>query len=271
MKVFDNIAFPLRVTKTLSKEEVHERVVATARLLHIEDLLKRRPSETSGGEQQRIALARSIVRQPKAFFMDEPLANLDAKLRVIMRTELQLLHRRLQVATVCVSHDQLDAMTLGTRIAVMDKGRILQCGPPREIYSRPVNTTVAGFLGSPPMNMIRGEINGAGSSLTTGTQVALPPYETTQSTGRGVVVGIRAENLRLGALSGESEMVGEVFVSEQIGSDQFVHVKLTDESTVVLRVPPDLPVAMSQRVAISWRQEDMLVFDERSGNRIAPL
>ncbi len=270
MNVFDNIAFPLRVTKTLSKTEITDRVVTTARMLHIEELLSRKPAQTSGGEQQRIALARSIVRQPRAFFMDEPLANLDAKLRVAMRTELQLLHRRLRVATVCVSHDQLDAMTLGTRIAVMDKGKILQAGPPRDIYSRPVNTTVAGFLGSPPMNMLRGEMNGTAIALATGARVELPPYAKRRSTGRGVIVGVRAEKMRLRAADGNSAIVGEIFVSEQIGSDQYVHVRLKDDSQVVLRVPAELTVTLNESVEVSWERDAMLVFDEQSGNRIAP-
>jgi ABC-type sugar transport system ATPase subunit len=269
MNIFDNIAFPLRVTKTLSKAEIKARVTETARLLEIEDLLKRKPAETSGGEQQRIALARSIVRHPKAFFMDEPLSNLDAKLRVAMRTELQLLHRRLQVATVCVSHDQLDAMTLGTRIAVMDKGRILQSGPPRDVYSRPVNATVASFLGSPSMNMLPGAVEDGFIVLEAGSRVQVP-HGGLGNAGRRVIVGIRAENLVLEANGASTGLKGDVYVSEQIGSDQYVHVRLTDGSAVVLRMPPDIPIAMNERVEVSWKGDDMLVFDEESGERVSP-
>jgi multiple sugar transport system ATP-binding protein len=274
MKVSDNIAFPLRVRKNLSKAEIAERVAETANLLQISHLLDRRPSETSGGEQQRIALARSIVRHPRAFFMDEPLSNLDANLRVDMRAELQVLHRKLSIATVCVSHDQLDAMTLGTRIAIMDKGQIRQAGPPQEIYSRPVDLFVAAFLGSPPINKLNAELSNGGLMLATGTRAELPgpvtPPPGNGSASRSVVVGMRAENMRIGAADGENSAQGTVFVLEAVGSDQFAYVRLVDGSTVVVRTSPDVRLSLDENVTVSWRSEDMLVFDAESGLRISP-
>jgi multiple sugar transport system ATP-binding protein len=274
MKVFDNIAFPLRVRKTLSKAEIAKRVSETAGLLQISHLLDRRPAETSGGEQQRIALARSIVRHPRAFFMDEPLSNLDANLRVDMRAELQVLHRRLSIATVCVSHDQLDAMTLGTRIAIMDKGQIRQAGPPQEIYSRPVDLFVASFLGSPPINKLNGEISDGGVTLATGTRVATAGPSAAPSgngsTSRAVVLAVRAENIRMGAAQGDVSVQGNIYVLEAVGSDQFAYVRLSDGSTLVVRTPPDVRLSLDENVTVSWRPEDMLVFDAESGRRISP-
>ncbi|RLE52516.1 MAG: glycerol-3-phosphate ABC transporter ATP-binding protein, partial [Candidatus Methanomethylicota archaeon] len=151
MKVYDNIAFPLKLRK-YPKEEIDKMVKEVAEMLHIEDLLDRMPKQLSGGEQQRVALARALIRRPKAFLLDEPLSNLDAKLRVVMRAELKRLQKELGVTTVYVTHDQAEAMTMADRIAVMKDGKVLQVGSPADVFNKPVNLFVAGFIGSPPMN-----------------------------------------------------------------------------------------------------------------------
>ncbi|HDJ83484.1 MAG TPA: ABC transporter ATP-binding protein, partial [Desulfurococcaceae archaeon] len=153
MRVFDNIAFPLKLQK-LPKEEIKKRVLETAKLLRIEDLLNRKPAQLSGGQQQRVALARALAKQPNLFLMDEPLSNLDAKLRVIMRAELKRLQKSLGITTIYVTHDQVEAMTMADRIAVLNKGELQQYSTAEELYSKPSNLFVAGFIGSPPMNFI---------------------------------------------------------------------------------------------------------------------
>src|SRR5215469_4530822 len=162
--VRDNIAFPLRMQR-MGRAEISRRVGEVATLLGIEALLERRPGELSGGQRQRVAMGRAIVRHPQVFLMDEPLSNLDAKLRIQMRVELVRLHRRLGVTTIYVTHDQTEAMTLGQRVTVLNQGRIQQVAPPRELYAWPANAFVAGFIGSPPMNLLRGRLTGEGVDL----------------------------------------------------------------------------------------------------------
>src|SRR5205823_9172081 len=157
--VYDNLAFPLRLRK-LAKAELEQRVRRIARLLELEEHLQRRPRQLSGGQRQRVAMGRAIVREPQAFLMDEPLSNLDAKLRTQMRAEIGLLHKELGVTTIYVTHDQVEAMTLGQRVAVMRKGELQQVGPPQELYDRSANLFVAGFIGSPAMNFVEGTIDG---------------------------------------------------------------------------------------------------------------
>src|SRR5438552_6546589 len=163
--VFENLAFPLKL-RHLAREEIEERVHRIARLLELEEQLKRRPRQLSGGQRQRVAMGRAIVREPQAFLMDEPLSNLDAKLRTQMRAEISLLHRELAVTTIYVTHDQVEAMTLGERVAVMRKGTPQQVAAPQELYDRPANLFVAGFIGSPSMNFVQGTIEGADGGLS---------------------------------------------------------------------------------------------------------
>ena len=155
--IYDNLAFPLRLRK-LGKAEIDERVQRIAQVLELEEQLKRKPRQLSGGQRQRVAMGRAIIREPRAFLMDEPLSNLDAKLRTQMRAEISLLHKELGVTTLYVTHDQVEAMTLGQRVAVMRKGELQQVATPQELYDRPVNLFVAGFIGSPPMNFVQGEV-----------------------------------------------------------------------------------------------------------------
>ena len=206
--IYDNLAFPLRLRK-LGKSEIDQRVQRIARVLELEEQLKRKPRQLSGGQRQRVAMGRAIIREPQAFLMDEPLSNLDAKLRTQMRAEISLLHKELGVTTIYVTHDQVEAMTLGQRVAVMRKGELQQVATPQELYDRPVNLFVAGFIGSPSMNFVQGEVarNGAGVDVQIGDQrLTVDDDERALASGlddwvgRRLIVGIRPEHLEDAAL-----------------------------------------------------------------------
>jgi multiple sugar transport system ATP-binding protein len=202
MTVAQNIAFSLKLSKR-PRTEIKQRVAETATLLGLEELLDRRPKQLSGGQRQRVAMGRAIIREPQAFLMDEPLSNLDAQLRVHMRGEIEALQKRLGVTTVYVTHDQVEAMTMGDRVAVLRSGDLQQIGTPSEVYDRPVNLFVAGFMGSPPMNLARGTIervDGGHVAALGGARITVPPELVSERKldaweGRGVVVGIRPEDL----------------------------------------------------------------------------
>jgi multiple sugar transport system ATP-binding protein len=235
LSVYDNIAFSLRLRKE-RKEEIDKRVREAARILDLEPFLDRKPRALSGGQRQRVAMGRAIVRQPAAFLMDEPLSNLDAKLRVQMRAEISKLQRDLGVTTIYVTHDQVEAMTMGERVAVMRKGELQQVAPPQELYDRPVNLFVGGFIGSPAMNLLEAtlERSNGGLQVALGSQklvlddqcvanhAALHDYE-----GQTVVVGIRPEQLEDAELVRESpterRLSGEVELREALGSELMVH------------------------------------------------
>lgn len=275
MSVFDNIAFPLRIRTNLSDKEIRSRVEMTADLLGLRDLLNRKPSQASGGEQQRVALARAIVRDSRLFLMDEPLANLDAKLRVDMRAELQILQRRLGATMVCVSHDQSDAMTLGTRIAIMDKGHLKQVGTPAEVYREPADLFVAGFLGTPTMNFLEGYLNCTkGEQFIHFTDLDVSCLTATINQGcaelaeRPVVTGIRPEKVRIAETDVKFAINGKVYVLQQMGSDTFAYIKLSNNKSIVLRTTPDTPLAVDDIIPVCWASEDVLVFDQKTGRRI---
>jgi multiple sugar transport system ATP-binding protein len=225
MTVAQNIAYPLRVRK-LDSDHINKRVHETAVLLEIEPLLARRPRELSGGERQRVALARAIVRHPRAFLMDEPLSNLDAKLRLQMRGELKRLQQTLGTTTVYVTHDQAEAMTLGHRVAVMNKGRLQQVGSPLDIYNQPANRFVAEFVGTPSMNFLEGEIDIANQRFQT-AQIALPVNRAqlsafTRLDSRRVVLGIRPEDVHVSPAQGPACYQATIYVTELMGSETFV-------------------------------------------------
>ena len=236
--VYDNLAFPLRL-RGMPKAEVEQRVNRIARLLELEEQLKRRPRQLSGGQRQRVAMGRAIVREPAAFLMDEPLSNLDAKLRVTMRSELTRLHEKLGVTTVYVTHDQVEAMTLGQRVAVLRRGELQQVAPPQELYDRPANLFVAGFIGSPAMNFFQGQVAQADSGLDVtvgGQQIRVDEKELAlhqplgQRVGGNVIVGIRPEHLQDAALesamgNGRS-LRGQVQLKELLGSEVIVHFQV---------------------------------------------
>jgi multiple sugar transport system ATP-binding protein len=295
MTVRDNIAFPLRLAK-LAKDEIAQRVARAAELLELEALLDRRPAELSGGQRQRVAMGRAIVREPAAFLLDEPLSNLDAKLRVQMRNELARLHARLGTTTVYVTHDQTEAMTLGERIAVLRDGRVQQVGTPRELYDRPANLFVAGFVGAPAMNFVPGEINGDRLRLPM-TTLDLPEGMHDHSGGgpRAVIVGIRPEHLADAATAGaaaDGRPDFEVRVErvEWLGADQFVYfdwpVEVSarlqalredldlgqggrDEIRLVARVAAASHAEAGKPLRLALDPARLSLFDADSGRRIA--
>jgi multiple sugar transport system ATP-binding protein len=236
LSVFDNIAFGLRLQK-VPKDEIARRVEEAARVLGLEEHLKRKPRSLSGGQRQRVAMGRAIVRRPQVFLMDEPLSNLDAKLRVQMRTEISRLQHDLGVTTVYVTHDQVEAMTMGDRVAVMRKGVLQQVAPPQELYDRPVNLFVAGFIGSPAMNMLTGRIAGEGDALScelgdvriplTGELLERRPALRSYA-GREVVVGIRPEDLEdpslVRAEANGATLRGRIELREALGSEVLVYM-----------------------------------------------
>jgi multiple sugar transport system ATP-binding protein len=236
--VFDNLAFPLRLRK-LAKAELEQRVRRIARLLELEEHLQRRPRQLSGGQRQRVAMGRAIVREPQAFLMDEPLSNLDAKLRTQMRAEIGLLHKELGITTIYVTHDQVEAMTLGQRVAVMRRGELQQVATPKELYDRPVNLFVAGFIGSPAMNFVESTVERAdgGLSVTFGAEyLAVTPNEIAAHPGLGdhegrkVIVGIRPEHLEDAAVANDVPedrcITGLVRLKEELGSEVVVHFQI---------------------------------------------
>ena len=236
--VYENLAFPLKL-RGLSRREIDDRVHRIARLLELEEQLPRRPRQLSGGQRQRVAMGRAIVREPQAFLMDEPLSNLDAKLRTQMRAEISLLHKELGITTLYVTHDQVEAMTLGQRVAVLRKGELQQVAGPQQLYDRPVNLFVAGFIGSPAMNFVQGELDRAdgGVAVRIGTRrLAVDDRELTlapdlaAAVGRKVIVGIRPEHLEDAALapdvSPERRLQGMVRLRELLGSESVVHFQI---------------------------------------------
>src|SRR5438552_6123598 len=226
MSVADNIAFPLRQKRT-KKPEVGERVAEVARLLSIEELLQRKPRELSGGQRQRVAIGRALVRRPQAFLMDEPLSNLDAKLRVQMRAELISLHKRLGITTIYVTHDQTEAMTLGDRVVVLNKGLVQQVDTPERLYRHPGNTFVAGFIGSPSMNFLRGRLEGGAVRL--GSQrLELPGSSPVRD--REVLVGLRPEDFKLA--NGDRGFDAEIQFTERLGPETLAHFRAEGLSVV---------------------------------------
>jgi len=243
--IYENLAFPLRL-RGMSKQEVEERVTRIARLLELEEQLKRRPRQLSGGQRQRVAMGRAIVREPQAFLMDEPLSNLDAKLRAAMRAEISLLHKELGTTTIYVTHDQVEAMTLGERVAVLRKGELQQIAAPQELYDRPVNLFVAGFIGSPAMNFVEGKLERADGALAVGvgdTWLAIDDAELAghagleQYLGRTVILGMRPEHLEDAALAPDTpanrRLSGLVRLKEALGSEIVAHFQV-DAAPVVL-------------------------------------
>lgn len=230
MSVYDNMAYGLKIRKC-PKEEIRKRVEAAAQILELSKLLDRRPRQLSGGQRQRVAMGRAIVREPKVFLFDEPLSNLDAKLRVAMRLEILKLHRRLGTTSLYVTHDQVEAMTLAHRMVVMNQGVPEQIGTPMEVFEKPASTFVAGFIGSPPMNLVPVQVDGDGIVKTTdGTPLEISPLDVPAPVrGRSVIMGMRPEHMLLNTrgLTAEVEMI------ETLGSEQLVHCRCGASMLVV--------------------------------------
>jgi multiple sugar transport system ATP-binding protein len=257
LTVAANIAFPLRIAR-VPKEERERRTLEVAQLLGLEPYLERKPGQLSGGQRQRVAMGRAIIRQPSVFLMDEPLSNLDAKLRVQMRAEIAALQSRLGTTTVYVTHDQSEAMTLGDRVAVLGDGKLQQCDTPRALYARPANVFVAGFIGSPAMNLCHVGC-GNGSVSLGGVSFPVP-----SGTSGEVVVGLRPESLELAA----EGIPAEVEVVEEIGADSYVFAA-ADVGKLVARVETKLAPERGARVALRPRAGEAHLFDPVTGARLS--
>ena len=267
MTVFENIAFGLRV-KRVPEEETRRRVVAAAAAMHIEPLLAKLPRQCSGGESQRVALARTIVNNPSVFLMDEPLSSLDAKLRVDMRTELKGLHHRLKATFVYVTHDQAEAMTMADRIVVINKGRIEQLGTPLTIYGRPASLFVAGFFGMPTMNFIEGTIEADGSERLFRSAVIdhpLPNAISAEFANRKVVLGVRSEHVIVEA---EGARGGTVKLTEPLGDATLVFFDCGQPTHLVAKVGPNSSLAPGSPLAFRFLPEHCHIFDAADGSRL---
>ena len=276
MSVFDNIAFPLKIQGTGSSAERARRVTETAERLHIAHLLRRKPAQLSGGEKQRVALARSLVRNPRAFLMDEPLSNLDAKLRITMRSEIKRLVSELKITTVYVTHDQTEAMALATRVGIMDKGDMVQVGTPLEIYDRPATAFVAGFIGSPPMNMFKGELAPSGRLSTTPQflSAAVAPGRLAEISraypaGRPLTVGVRPEHLELEPSGARNGASAKVELIEPLGADTYVY--LSCDGIEMMAVARRIAVKVGERVGLRVLNEHIHLIDGETGRNLAEL
>jgi multiple sugar transport system ATP-binding protein len=288
--VAENMGFALKM-QHVAKPERDRRVREAARILDLDDaLLERKPKALSGGQRQRVAMGRAIVREPKVFLMDEPLSNLDAKLRVQTRSQIAELQRRLGITTVYVTHDQVEAMTMGHRVAVLSGGKLLQCASPRELYDNPVNQFVAGFIGSPAMNLLTAPLTEGGATLA-GAVIPLSPgvrAAAARDKLTELVIGIRPEHLHVtssagneAAASAESSAVtsaaltgamlnGEVLLVEELGADALLHVRLADDAgSVVARTEGRKSPAPGQRVALRVQPDNVFSFNPATGARLA--
>ena len=251
LTVYENIAFPLRLSKQFDEKEIDRKVRQASQLLELDEHLERRPANLSGGQRQRVAMGRAIVREAEAFLFDEPLSNLDAKLRGQMRTEISRLQRRLGITTVYVTHDQTEAMTLGDRVAVLKRGILQQLATPRELYDHPNNLFVAGFIGSPPMNFLPATVEGEKVSLPFGT-VSIPPEKARLAQGKGLLIaGIRPEHFDDASvvephrLEHGSTFRAKVDVTEWLGNEAYAYI------------PIDLPAEIQAQLTDLERELDM--------------
>ncbi len=274
LTVFDNIAFGLKM-QGRPRDEIKRRVEESARLLELTDYLKRYPAQLSGGQRQRVAVARAIVMQAAVLLMDEPLSNLDALLRLQMRAELKRLHQEIKATTIYVTHDQVEALSLGDRIAVMQNGRIVQCDVPMNIYDYPANKFVGGFIGTPPMNFLPGvvRVNGNGTWISVGEcqmapSPALAPRLSTKN-GQPILLGIRPENLALASAQQANTICAHVLVVEPLGSHRLLTVQVGSEISKV-SVAPDQRVAPNEDVWLHFDPEKIRWMDAATGEAIKP-
>jgi multiple sugar transport system ATP-binding protein len=270
MSIYENMAFGLKLRK-VSKAEIDRRVREAAKILDIEHLLDRKPKALSGGQRQRVALGRAIVREPQVFLMDEPLSNLDAKLRVQMRAEIAKLHQRLQTTVIYVTHDQTEAMTMGDRIVVMKDGIIQQVGTPQEIYNHPDNMFVASFIGSPAMNFLNGTLQEEGGAIffrTEGLNIRLPEqrYGALRDAGvvgKAVVLGIRPENLHDDAAKSEvlrdARVSAGVEVVELLGAESYIYLNVSGQ-TLIARVPARSDIKAGTTVTLALDTDKIHIF-----------
>lgn len=279
MKVYDNLAFPLKM-RGLSKKEIEKKVHTVASLLGIMEMLERLPKQLSGGQRQRVALGRAIVREPKVFLMDEPLSNLDAKLRVQMRAEIAELHEQLKTTIIYVTHDQVEAMTMGTRLVVLLNGEIQQVGTPTELYNSPINTFVAGFIGSPSMNFMNCKVEKYDNDLYLigDNWKAKLDYaqkdKLTEFIGRTITIGIRPEAINIVAYStsDSSDFVveGTIELVELLGFEQYIHVNINNSVRLNARAESNGPkLHRGNRVKMNFNSKDIHFFDSATTMRIS--
>jgi multiple sugar transport system ATP-binding protein len=248
MKVYDNLAFGLR-NKRVPRGEIDRRVKEAAEMLDLAPLLKRKPKQLSGGQRQRVALGRAIVREPAVFLMDEPLSNLDAKLRVATRAEILKLHRRVGTTTIYVTHDQVEAMTMGDRIVVMNHGVLQQAGTPEELYTRPRNLFVAGFIGSPAMNLVPARVVGVAG-------------------GDGRIAGFRPEHVEVGGGTDDAiRFTGQTEVVEYLGDEQLVHLTV-EETPLLAKLPVEERIASGSELSLSVPRDKLHLFDAETEQKI---
>ena len=289
MNVYDNMAFSLKL-RGMSKADIDKRVQRAADMLYIKEYLQRKPKELSGGQRQRVALGRAIVREPQVFLMDEPLSNLDAKLRVQTRAEIARLHQTVKVTTVYVTHDQVEAMTMGDRIAVLNAGIIQQLGTPQDLYDTPSNLFVAGFIGSPSMDFFRGRLSRSGDrvvvaigdgadgrTLTLSGHTAEVMGGHATGDGREVILGVRPEDFHLASESDASTLFGTIDIVEHLGDSQLVYLHIpgamvpetaeTQGSTA--RISAGVPIKVGQKIALSVDTSKVHVFDPATTKRFA--
>jgi len=273
MSVRQNLSFGLENLKT-PKPEIQKRVAEAARMLRMEPLLERRPGQLSGGQRQRVAIGRAVVREPKIFLFDEPLSNLDAELRVQMRVEIGALHQRLGNTMIYVTHDQVEAMTMADRIAVLKDGRLEQFGRPLDLYNRPANLFVAGFIGSPRMNFLGGKVSGANSGgvavqLDGGGAIEVPCAADGAREGAPVKLGVRPEHIRL-AEAGDAKL--SVALTEQLGGESYLHGALPSGEALSVRLAGQTPVARGDTVGLTLAEPALRhLFDAETGRAFTPL
>ncbi|AVF04412.1 MULTISPECIES: ABC transporter ATP-binding protein [Devosia] len=259
MTVYENIRFPLKVRR-IPQDQHHERVMKAAAMVELEPFLERRPAALSGGQRQRVALARAIVREPNAFLMDEPLSNLDAKLRVSTRAQIKNLHHALKTTTIYVTHDQIEAMTLADRVVVMNKGLVQQVGTPMEIYDRPANTFVASFIGSPAMNLVSGSIEN-GVFTSDGIRIEGLPHRASGA----VTLGFRAEDANLAEANGQIE--APIYTVELLGEATMLSMRVAGE-LVSIKVGKDYRAEIGDLARIAIPASACHIFDQSTGARI---
>jgi multiple sugar transport system ATP-binding protein len=276
LSVYDNMAFGLKLRK-VPRDEIKRRVQEAADILGIQDLLERKPRQLSGGQRQRVAVGRAIVREPKVFLFDEPLSNLDAKLRVAMRAEISKLHQRLQTTFIYVTHDQIEAMTMASRIAVINRGLLQQLDTPQNLYDHPNNLFVAGFIGSPAMNFFPGKLRrDDGKLVVDASDFAVPipakkskPYES--SVGKDIIFGIRPENIHdadfVPPNIDVAKVAVKVDVTELMGNEIFLYL-VSGKNTFVSRVDPRSQLRVGQEASVAFDMDNFHIFDAASEEAI---
>jgi multiple sugar transport system ATP-binding protein len=264
MSVRQNLSFGLENTNT-PRAEIKEKIMAAAKMLQIDQLLERRPKDLSGGQRQRVAIGRAVVREPRVFLFDEPLSNLDAELRVDMRGEITALHRRLGNTMIYVTHDQVEAMTMADKIAVLRLGELEQFGRPLDLYNRPANLFVAGFIGSPKMNFIRGRVSDGDRNrliFDTGETLALPSTGFAQKVGEAVTLGIRPNHLHAGE---KGPVAMEVRTVEQLGGDSYLYGTLGNGSAMTLHVSGQTGTRAGEKIGVMPDPDHVHLFDTETG------